>query len=57
MRARPTISDPGWRTDGKHCFSHNLTDRSRAVVVPNDLGYTLVLSPGDPEGLVAALRN
>jgi hypothetical protein len=34
-----------------------LTDRSRAVVVPTDLGYTLVLSPSDPEGLVAALRN
>jgi hypothetical protein len=34
-----------------------LTDRRRAVVVPTELGYTLILSPLDPEGLVAALQE
>ena len=34
-----------------------LTDRSRVVVVPTTLGYTLVLSVIDPEGFVEALRR
>lgn len=34
-----------------------LTDRSRAVYIPTSLGYSVLLSPSDPEGLVDALRR
>jgi hypothetical protein len=34
-----------------------LTDRSRVVVVPTALGYTLLLSVNEPEKFVDALRN
>lgn len=34
-----------------------LTDRSRAVYVPTDAGYALLLSPTDPDGLLEALRR
>jgi hypothetical protein len=34
-----------------------LTNQRRAVVVPTRLGYTILLSPRDPEGLVSALRD
>jgi hypothetical protein len=34
-----------------------LTDRSRAVYVPTTDGYSVLLSPGDPDGFVAALRS
>lgn len=34
-----------------------LTDRRRAVVVPTTLGYTVLLSPRDPDGFLAALRG
>lgn len=34
-----------------------LTDQRRAVFVPTDLGYSVLLSPNDPEGLVSALRQ
>jgi hypothetical protein len=33
-----------------------LTDRSRAVHVPTTAGYSLLLSPADPDSFVAALR-
>jgi hypothetical protein len=33
-----------------------LTDRSRAVYLPTTDGYTLLISPADPEGFLAALR-
>ena len=33
-----------------------LTDRSRAVHVPTTAGYSLLLSPADPDGFLAALR-
>lgn len=32
-----------------------LSDYTRAVCVPTDAGYTLVISPADPEGFVTAL--
>ncbi len=34
-----------------------LTDRSRAVYIPTRLGYSLLLSPGDPDAFLAALRK
>jgi hypothetical protein len=34
-----------------------LTDRRNAVIVPTDLGYTILVSPGDPSGFVEALRR
>jgi hypothetical protein len=34
-----------------------LTNQSRVVVVPTDLDYTVLLSPSNPDGLVAALRK
>lgn len=33
-----------------------LTDRSRAVYVPTDAGYNLLLSPAEPDAFVSALR-
>ena len=33
-----------------------LTDPSRAVYLPTTDGYTLLISPADPEGFVAALK-
>jgi hypothetical protein len=34
-----------------------LTDRSRAVYLPTADGYSLLISPADPEGFLAALRS
>ena len=34
-----------------------LTDRSRAVYVPTTDGYSLLLSPEDPDGFLSALRS
>jgi hypothetical protein len=34
-----------------------LTDWQRVAVVPTTDGYTLLLSPADPEGFLAALRR
>jgi hypothetical protein len=34
-----------------------VTDQTRVVAVPTSLGYTLVLSPQDPEAFLAALQN
>lgn len=34
-----------------------LTNRERAVVVPTTLGYTVLVSPSDPDGFAAALRR
>ena len=34
-----------------------LTDRTRAVYIPTTAGYSLLLSPGDPDGFLAQLRN
>lgn len=34
-----------------------LTDRQRAVYVPTTLGYSLLLSPREPEAFLAALRQ
>ena len=33
-----------------------LTDRSRAVYVPTTAGYSVLLSPADPDGFIAAIR-
>jgi len=34
-----------------------LTDRTKAVYVPTSADYSLLLSPGDPDAFVAALRS
>lgn len=34
-----------------------LTDPGKAVYVPTTNGYSLLLSPGDPQGLVAAIQK
>lgn len=34
-----------------------LTDRSKAVYIPTSSGYSLLLSPVDPDGLLRALRD
>jgi hypothetical protein len=34
-----------------------LTDRSRAVYVPTTAGYSLLLSPADPNGFLSAVRT
>ena len=34
-----------------------LTDRRKAVYVPTALGYSLVVSPDDPEAFLSALRH
>ena len=34
-----------------------ITDKSRVVVVPTSLGYTLLVSPADPFALLAALKT
>jgi hypothetical protein len=34
-----------------------LTNRRRVAMVPTDLGYTVMMSADDPDGLVAALRQ
>jgi len=33
-----------------------LTDRTRAVYIPTTAGYSLLLSPADPDGFLAQLR-
>lgn len=34
-----------------------LTDRSRAVYIPTRAGYSVLLSPADPEAFLSALHN
>jgi hypothetical protein len=34
-----------------------LTDRTRAVYIPTHAGYSLLLSPADPEGFLSQLRS
>jgi hypothetical protein len=34
-----------------------LTDNTRAVYVPTTAGYSVILSPGEPDQFLAALRN
>ena len=62
---------PGWRTMGTGLPGYSsgwfrlrngeralvyLTDRSRVVYIPTDAGYSLVLSPDDPDAFLAAIR-
>jgi hypothetical protein len=34
-----------------------LTDRSRAVYIPTTAGYSVLLSPENPDGLLAAIAS
>jgi hypothetical protein len=34
----------------------DLTDRRRAVYIPTGAGYSLLLSPADPDGFLSRLR-
>jgi hypothetical protein len=53
---------PGYRSgwfrlaDGEKALLY-VTDRSRVVYVPTTEGYSILLSPSDPEGLAAILRE
>lgn len=62
---------PGWKTVGIGLPGYQsgwfrlrngekallyLTDRSKAVYVPTSAGYSLLLSPANPDGFLAALR-
>jgi hypothetical protein len=53
---------PGYRSgwfrlaDGEKALLY-VTDRSRVVYVPTTEGYSILLSPSDPEGLAASLRE
>jgi hypothetical protein len=47
----------GWfRYKGGQSALVFLTDQSRAVAIPTNFGYTLIVSPADPEGFLAALQ-
>ena len=49
----------GWFRDWKLRSSYLLfvTDASRVVRIPTDLGYTLLISPAAPESFLAAIRQ
>jgi len=53
---------PGYRSgwfrlaDGEKALLY-VTDRSRVVYVPTTAGYSILLSPSDPDGLAASLRE
>ena len=48
----------GWfRLDNGEKSLLYLTDRTRAVYIPTRDGYSILLSPHDPEGMVATLRE
>jgi hypothetical protein len=68
--AEPALA-PKWRTMGTGIPGYQagwfrlkngekallyLTDRNRAVYVPTTAGYSLLLSPADPEKFLSALR-
>lgn len=71
LSARPELA-PRWRTmgtglpgfqsgwfrlrNGEKALLY-LTDRTRAVYVPTTAGYSVLLSPRDPDAFVAALRG
>ena len=71
LSARPELA-PRWRTmgtglpgfqsgwfrlrNGEKALLY-LTDRSRAVYVPTTAGYSVLLSPRDPDAFVTALRE
>jgi len=44
-----------WRFKGGNKGLAFVTDWTRVVAIPTSLGYTLLLSPADPEGLLKAL--
>ena len=63
---------PGWRRAGTALPGYQsgwfrlkngekallyLTDRSKAVYIPTAAGYSLLLSPADPDGFLTALRS
>lgn len=53
---------PGYRSgwfrlaDGEKALLY-VTDRSRVVYVPTTAGYSILLSPSDPDGFAASLRE
>ena len=70
LAAEPALA-PKWRTMGTGLPGYQagwfrlrngekallyLTDRTRAVYVPTTAGYSLLLSPADPEGFLSAVR-
>jgi hypothetical protein len=55
--ALPGYSAGWFRLDNGEKALLYLTDRSRAVYIPVRDGYSLLLSPHDPEGMIADLRE
>jgi len=52
------VYQPGWfrLRNGEKALLY-LTDRTRAVYIPTTAGYSLLLSPADPDGFLAQLRS
>jgi len=46
----------GWFTSKQSAIFAAITDWQRVVLIPTTDGYTVLASPDDPDGLVAALR-
>jgi len=46
----------GWFTSKQSTIFAAITDWQRVVLIPTTDGYTILASPDDPDGLVAALR-
>jgi len=46
----------GWFTSKQSTIFAAITDWKRVVLIPTTNGYTILASPDDPDGLVAALR-
>jgi len=47
----------GWFTSKQSTIFAAITDWQRVVLIPTTDGYTILASPDDPDGLVAALRT
>jgi Bacterial PH domain len=61
-RRRVGTALPGYRAgwfsleNGEKALLY-VTDRTRAVYIPTTAGYSLLLSPADPDGFLARLRS
>ena len=53
----PGYSEGWFRLKGGEKALMFLTDPTRAVTIPTNLGYSVLISPADPENLLAALRE
>lgn len=71
LTAEPQLR-PGWKRSGTGLPGYQsgwfrlkngekallyLTDRSKAVYIPTSAGYSVLISPADPDGFLSALRS